>query len=421
MYDTPFTRRQFLNTSLALVSTCGTVPRFLAHASTAVANPSDPDQHRILVVIQLSGGNDGLNTVVPIGDPAYHNARRGLALPEDNLITLDTDTGIALHPSMRGFADLLFEGQASIVQGVGYPNPNRSHFASMDVWHTGDTLAGNRGGRETTGWIGRAMDHACAHHGQDPNLAVVSIGSEAPLATRGQNVNPVAFQDPNLFRWMGNNIHPALAEAYAGLHEGETPSTDAAAFVHRTALDAQLASDQLRDAVRIDTDNEFPRGNRLAQQLKLIAQMIKADLPTTVYYAALGGFDTHSGQLGTHNRLLSNFSQAVSAFQRELADSGHDQRVTTLAFSEFGRRVSQNASQGTDHGAAGPVFVLGPSITPGLIGEHPSLTNLDQGDLIHHTDFRSVYASLLGDWLQLDAAPILGGQFASAPLIQTYA
>jgi uncharacterized protein (DUF1501 family) len=415
-----YTRRQFLRCGLAMVSTVSSVPIFLSRSSSVMARtagplPSNPGvpEDRVLVVVQLSGGNDGLNTVIPFGLDNYYNNRSALAVREADLISLDTNAGIGLHPSLAPLHEMIGEGLAGIVQGVGYPNPIRSHFASMDVWHTGDTLSS-----KGHGWIGKAMD--ATRDQADTSLACVSLGSEAPLATQGKHVKPVTFDRPEMFRWAGRDLHPALGKTYDQLNQPTVPlqddDDDPAGFILRTAMDAQVASDRVRKAVGQRPITSFP-GNALARQLKMVAAMVRAELPTRVYYVALGGFDTHANQAGQHERLLREFATAMSAFYRELKATGHQQRVLTVAFSEFGRRVRQNASGGTDHGTAGPMFLFGPQVSPGLIGEHPSLTDLDDGDLIHRVDFRSVYASVLDNWMKIDSAAALGRRFDHAKVL----
>jgi uncharacterized protein (DUF1501 family) len=402
-----------------MVSAVSSVPAFLSRSSLVMAesagplssNPGVPED-RVLVVVQLSGGNDGLNTVVPYGLDDYYKGRSGLSVRETDLIKLDTNAGIGLHPSLRPINEMIGESLANVVQGVGYPNPIRSHFASMDVWHTGTTLA-NKG----HGWVGKAMD--VSHDQTDASLACISLGSEAPLATQGKFIKPVTFDRPEMFRWSGRDLHPALSEAYDRLNQAPASGLgdDPAGFILRTAMDAQVASDRVRKAVHQTPKTSFP-GNALARQLKMVAAMIRAELPTRVYYVAMGGFDTHANQSGQHARLLGEFASAMSAFYRELKAAGHRQRVLTVAFSEFGRRVRQNASGGTDHGTAGPMFLFGEQVNPGLIGEHPSLTNLNDGDLIHRIDFRSVYAGVLDSWMKIDSNAVLGKRFKHAGVLR---
>ncbi len=420
-----FTRRRFLQSGLVMASTVGTLPHFVQAAASAIAGepgipgnrPGVPED-RVLVIVQLSGGNDGLNTVVPFGVDEYYKLRRRIAVPKTGVITLDKAAGIGLHPSMKPVAALADDGLATIVQGAGYPNPNRSHFASMDIWHAGDTLD-SRG----HGWVGKAMDVVTGGKpGEENATACVAIGREAPLATQGKHIKPVTFERADLFRWGAQGLDDALDSAYHATQRQKTEAKDdeewanQAAFLRRTALDAQIASDRIRRAVARGTETKFPGGG-LANQLRLVAAMIRAELPTRVYYVGMGGFDTHAGQTWRHANLLTQFATAMQAFQNELKATGHDGRVMTMAFSEFGRRVAENASQGTDHGAAGPMFLFGPMVRPGLLGEHPSLTKLDKGDLIHTVDFRSVYAGVLEQWMKADSKKVLGKVYRPAVVV----
>lgn len=440
---TPYTRRQFLERGVLLASAGATLPTFLVNTGSALAGQQRADvsslagvpEDRVLVVVQLSGGNDGLNTVIPYGMPAYHRERARLRITE-GVLPLNQDVGIGLHPALQPLHELVGEKNAAIIQGVGYPNPTRSHFASMDVWHAGDTDAqGSRG--VDRGWIGKALDHDLTRRRakatragkpfEDPyaGLASVAVGSVAPSALRSEHARPVTFERPEHFRWLAEGKHPAIDRAYDTIHHREAatqqaagpPHDTAADFVYRTALDARAASDRVRKALEHDPKTSFPRG-KLADQLRTVAAMIRAELPTRVYYVALGGFDTHAGQPWRHQNLLGELAKSLAGFQKELAATGHADRVVTLTFSEFGRRVRENASQGTDHGAAGPVFLTGAPVRPGLLGDHPSLVDLDRGDLKHTVDFRSVYAGVLEDWLGLDSRAALGGRYPKPNLFQ---
>ena len=428
--QTAFTRRQFMNTGLAVVSTVATVPTFLHNfalaasdenaAALTLSRPGVPED-RILVVVQLSGGNDGLNTLVPYGAPEYYKARPAIAIRQNDILRVDQGQGVGLHNQLAGLKDLMDDGNASVIQGVGYPNPNRSHFASMDIWHTCQA----RGGKGL-GWLGKALDQVAA----DASSAMIAIGRESPLAGQGKRTTPVSFENAELFRWTGRDLHHELGQQYDAINRagvlspagaGPNPGAavgvdDQAAFVMRTALDAQLASDRIRRAIGKGTLTDFPRGP-LANQLRMVAAMIRAGLPTRVYYVGLGGFDTHGGQPFRHANLLRQFGTAMKGFYRELKALGQDGRVLSMAFSEFGRRVAQNASQGTDHGTAGPMFLFGPMVRPGVLGKHPSLTRLDDGDLIYNVDFRSVYAAALEGWLKADSQKVIGKAFKPAPVL----
>ncbi len=419
-----YTRRQFVATSLTLASSSLFVPRFLQSAAGALPHaamgmtsiPGVPED-RVLVVIQLGGGNDGLNTVVPYAWDEYYRARPTIAIPQNQVLTLNDGAG--LHPRMAALKDLYDSGNMAVVQGVGYPNPNRSHFTSMDIWHTADTSATGEG------WLGRYFDSACCGYGagesgaapNDPNpQAGVAIGRTAPLAMEGRKIKPIAFETADLFRWTGQDIHPDLMEPYKHLNEREQSSAPAesnASFLTRTALDAQVSSSLIRKAVSMPPLERYPNSN-LARQLSMVSSMIRAGLPTRVYYVSHGGFDTHAqqgGANGQHANLLGQFADAVGAFYRDLARQENNGRVLTMAFSEFGRRVGQNASGGTDHGTAAPLYLFGPMVEPGMHGQHPSLRDLDQGDLKFTVDFRRVYASVLDTWLKADVKDILGRNY----------
>jgi uncharacterized protein (DUF1501 family) len=254
-------------------------------------------------------------------------------------------------------------------------------------------------------------------------MACITVGREAPLAAQGRHAKPVSFERADLFRWTAGDLHESLGRTYAGINRaGVLPDArladpgSQAAFIMRTALDAQLASDRVRAAVARGTTTTFPPGD-LSGQLRTVAAMIRGGLPTRVYYVALGGFDTHANQAFPHGRNLADFSAAIRAFYTELKSLGRQEQVLTMAFSEFGRRVAQNASGGTDHGTAGPMFLLGPMVRQGIVGNMPSLTDLDQGDLRYHTDFRSVYAAVLENWMKIDSSSVLGAAYKPAPVL----
>jgi len=418
---TPYTRRVFLRNGLTLSAAAATAPWFLQRSALAMTDPSGRvsslagvPEERVLVVVQLGGGNDGLNTVVPFADPAYHNARPRLAIPERSALRLARGVPVGLHPEMGGFKALYDDGLAGVVQGVGYPNPNRSHFASMDVWQTGDP------GGDGAGWLGRYIDNECAGRPE----AGISIGAEAERAMRGRAHAPVTYEGADSLRWAGEAIDVDLDEAYEAMSRAGDVSGGGGhgetGFLMRTALDARLTSDRLSRVRADDRPVEHPR-SRLGRDLAMVAGMIAAALRTRVYYVTIGGFDTHAqqgGERGRHAALLRQVSEGLRAFYADLRATGHAERTLTLVFSEFGRRVAQNASNGTDHGAAAPVFLLGPMVRPGVLNAHPSLTDLDDGDLKHGVDFRSVYAAVLRDWMGADDAAVLGDRFRRARILR---
>ncbi|MDR7486578.1 MAG: DUF1501 domain-containing protein [Armatimonadota bacterium] len=415
------TRREFLHRGLTIVAMGATAPSFLTRTALAMTNPWDlaqvqsrpgaPD-HNILVVVQMGGGNDGLNTIVPFNDDAYYRARPRLAVPKHEVIRLTDEVG--LHPRMAKFRELYDRGAAAVIQGVGYPNPSRSHFKSMEVWHTADP----EGRVLRVGWIGRYFDSKCPVCEQ-PTVGV-NIGPSMPLALRSAAGQGVTLETPETFQWMpsleGIGAREEL-ELFRMLNAPAPNEPGTIDFLRHTAMNAVLSSERVREAVRQYRGGiEYPT-HRFAASLRLIAQMIAGGLATRVYYAHMTGFDTHANQQGVHDALLEQWSTGVEAFYRDLESQGNADRVLVVAFSEFGRRVADNGSGGTDHGTAAPMFVFGKRIRPGLHGRQPSLTDLAEGDLKHAVDFRSVYATVLDRWLGADPAKILGADFERVPFL----
>jgi len=424
MQDHLTTRRVFLQRGLAILAATATVPLFLDQTVMALDNPQDAPltqrpsgtDGKILVVVQLSGGNDGLSMVVPYGDDAYYRARPAIALDAKSVLKIDDYIG--LNPQLAPLKSLFDDGRLAIVQGVGYPNPNRSHFRSMDIWQTAEPERQF----ETSGWLGRYFDNTCS--GTDPR-AGVAIGDALPLAMQGQRIIPLSFERPESYQYRGPDraryqlLNEAPADSSSPAIEPPGPVTASAQldFLHRVAMDAQLSSDQILGVTRAHSPTgEYPR-NPFGAALHTVAAMIAGGLPTRVYYVSLGGFDTHAGQRGRHDQLMTQLGQGLAAFMADLKEQRNDDRVVVMTFSEFGRRVQQNASNGTDHGAAAPMLVLGKSVNPGLVGRHPSLTDLDQGDLRFAIDFRSVYNTLLENWLETPGQPILGQTFNRLPIL----
>jgi uncharacterized protein (DUF1501 family) len=376
---------------------------------SALAAGTVKPNERILVVVQLLGGNDGLNTVVPHGIDGYAKARRALRLPAGQLHKVTKEIG--LHPSMGQMAKLLEDNRLAIVQGVGYPNPDRSHFRSMDIWESARLEAD----ATDTGWLGRAIDATPAKPGEDTRA--LHIGARSlPLALKSKQteVPSLASLEQYKLKLDRRDERDAL-DQLARIDRGSDDPL--LGFMRRSTLTAYDSSKRLEQVTKPKGDSKYPNYG-LAQRLELIAQIIKAGFGTRIYYTSLDGFDTHANQLGTHTALLNELSDSVAAFHSDLRGAGQADRVALLTFSEFGRRVKENASAGTDHGAAAPLFVVGPVAKPGLVGEHPSFDKLDDGDLIHHTDFRRVYASMLETWLGCPSAPVLGPGFAPLELFR---
>jgi uncharacterized protein (DUF1501 family) len=389
-------RRDFLRT-LPLIALAPTVPGFIARAARA----SSPEQDaRVLVVIQLDGGNDGLNTVVPFGDEGYAKNRKALKLDSSRLVKVSD--GIGLHPAMGAAGQLLESGRLGIVPGVGYPNPNRSHFASMAIWQTARLDPEDQAG---AGWLGRGLDPVAGASsiyvgsGSIPN----AIKGRRALASSLERIDDLTF-DPSIAR--------------PGVPSGAPEGDDLVAFVRRSTLDAYASSDRLADLAKDKATSARYPGTALGERLKLVARLLKGGYRSRVFYTSQGGYDTHAGQLNLHSNLLNELSGAMKAFLDDLTDSKLAERVLVVCFSEFGRRVLENDSAGTDHGAAGPVLLAGPGVKPGLLGAYPSLSDLDDGDLKPIVDFRRVYATLLEGWLNLPSEAALGGSFSTLPLLR---
>ncbi|HEY8505218.1 MAG TPA: DUF1501 domain-containing protein [Gemmataceae bacterium] len=395
-------RRTFLRSSL--VALAPAVPGFLARTARAAGPRRDA---RLLVVVQLDGGNDGVNTVVPFKDEGYAKHRRQLRLPEQQLVKVNDEA--AFHPAMREMSELLQKGSFAAVQGVGYPNPNRSHFESMAIWHSARREADGRGG---LGWIGRAFDAAPRPADNSPSSVYVGPG-ELPVALRGRRCVASGLTRPEDFV-LDATVKPSRPGA------PPAPAEDLASFVRRQALDSYATAERMADVLSAPAAGGGYPSSDLARHLQLIARLIKAGTGTRVFYARQGGYDTHAGQYGPHQRLLSELSEGLAAFLKELEAAKLAERVCVLMFSEFGRTVKENGSAGTDHGTAGPVLLAGPAVRAGLIGKPPSLTDLDpeHGDLRVQTDFRQVYAGVLKDWLEIEPAQALGGEYEAVKLFK---
>jgi uncharacterized protein (DUF1501 family) len=431
------TRREFLATGikgLGLVAASAYVPAFITRTARAV--PAETDA-TILVVLQLSGGNDGLNTVVPYANDLYYRNRPTIGIAKD--ATLKLNDQIGLHPSLAPFKSEYDAGHMAIIQNTGYPNPNRSHFRSMEIWHT---AADSDGPSLVNGWLGRYFDAQCT--GADPHKVLdnadigVSFGKVMPQAFRNSANVGLAIDNPNTFQWNASGETESLARAqeeiFSHLNQpgGVTASPMSSMatlgaisdtepqtldFLRHTAMNAMLAGDRIRTILGKDKSKVSYPQSELGNQLGMIAKLIGGGFPTRVYYAYQGGFDTHANQPGTHARVLSDVAQAVGAFRNDLRVQQNSGRVLVLAFSEFGRRVAENGSAGTDHGAAAPVFLFGEQIKAGIHGHAPDLANLVDGDIVHETDFRQVYATVLDRWLGAQSAQLLGRPFQTLQIV----
>jgi uncharacterized protein (DUF1501 family) len=406
-----FTRRAFLRTSLqtsTLVALAPTLPGFLARTARAAAPQRDG---HVLVVIQLDGGNDGINTVVPFADAGYARHRKHLRLPVDRLYKISREVG--LHPAMGDAAKLLESGRLAIVQGVGYPNPSRSHFKSMAIWHSANVNLPKEDvvdaeSKAVYGWIGRALDEGRRPADGSPGATFIGTGAlPAALRSRRSVASTLTRPEDSV---LNLKTRPAAGPAERG--------KDLASFVRRSTLDAYATSERMAQVLRAEDKGASYPATGLAGRLRVIARLLKGGGGTRIFYTSQGSYDTHYVQLTPHADLLSELSGAMKAFLDDLAAAKLAERVVVLCFSEFGRRVAENGSQGTDHGTAGPVFVAGPAVRAGLIGATPPLLDLEDGDLKLSADFRRVYATLLANWLDLPTRPALGGDFEPLPLFR---
>jgi uncharacterized protein (DUF1501 family) len=435
------TRREFLRSTVLGSALSWTVPAFLANTFSALhSDAADKSTQtvtgkdsQILVILQMAGGNDGVNTVVPFANDHYHRARPRLGLAQDKVLKLNDEVG--LHPNLTGFKELYDAGQLSVIQGIGYPNPNRSHFRSTEIWQT----ACDADRVEQYGWLGRYFDNTCS--GCDPTIAV-NIGRQMPQAFAAKHPKGVSLDSPQNYRFISgerakNGEMSSTEESYRKLNQPDSEMLDNSGdtigmlhgpvkhsgsvldFLERTALDAQVSSDEIRAiSSRIENQATYPT-NQLGNSLKLVAKLIGGGLPTRIFYVSQGGYDTHTNQANTHERLLKELGDSVQAFVKDMKAQGNMSRVMLMTFSEFGRRVGENASGGTDHGAAAPMFIIGDKVKAGLLGKYPSLAPADlfQGDLKYNVDFRSVYAAVLEGWLKTKSSPILGKTFEPLAIV----
>lgn len=400
-------RRHFLKSS-TLLGFSTTVPTFLgntAHAATSLNQPGS--RETVLVVVQLTGGNDGLNTVIPYKNDLYFKYRPTIGVPKDKIYGVNSEIG--LHPSASALGRLLNDRQSMcIVQGVGYPNPDQSHFRSMDIWHAASTQQ-----NLTEGWLGKTLKSKSF-----PAFHLAAENEAAPLALSGAPARVPTLSNLNDFQLkLGGasgkekNDQKHLIESVAQGAMDPVKKPDLLDFVRRTAVTTYESTNRIK-AIGSNYEPKVPYPtSTFANRLKLAAQLIDAGIGARLFYLSIDGFDTHAAQGGTtgsHASLLETVSQGISAFYRDLAERGHGDRVCIMTFSEFGRRAKENGSNGTDHGSAAPMFLVGGKVKAGIVGQHPSLEKIPDGNLVHAIDFRSVYAAVLDKWLGIDPRPIVG-------------
>lgn len=392
-----FKRKEFIQIgSLATASLM--LPKFLkAFEGKAMVPPGN----KVVVVLQLSGGNDGLNTVIPVGNDLYHKARPRLGIEKSKVLTLTDEAG--LHPALSGIKELYDDGSLAIINSVGYPNPDRSHFRSMDIWHT----ASQSSEYWNAGWIGRYLDAQC--QGCDKPTQAIEMDDILSLSMKGEHVKGIAVKDPRrLYGTANEKFFRDVMKHHPGT-DGEQPVD----YLYKTMAETLSSADYIFKQSRLHpTSAQYP-ATELGTSMKTIASLIFSDINTKVYYVSLGSFDTHTNQDMQQQRLFTEMSDALRAFTKDLKANGRFDDVLLFTFSEFGRRVSQNASGGTDHGTANNMFLMSGGLKKkGLINPLPDLSDLNEGDLKHKVDFKNVYATVLNKWLNADAGKILGREYA---------
>lgn len=386
-------RRQFLQTG-ALATASMMLPRFLkAFEQPMMAPPGN----KVLVVLQLSGGNDGLNTVIPVTNDIYYRSRPGLGIEKGRALRLTDDAG--LHPSLTALKGLYDNGELGILNNVGYPNPDRSHFRSMDIWHS----ASNSNEYVNNGWIGRYLDAQCAGCAQ-PTQAL-ELDDSLSMALKGEHMKGIAMKDPRrLFNTSNEKYFRDILASHA-TGNSEQPVD----YLYKTMAETLSSADYIFRQSKIHPAAGTYPNTEIGTSLKTIASLIFSDINTRVYYLSLGSFDTHVGQNGQQQRLFMQMNDAIQAFTADLKSNNRFNDVMLVTFSEFGRRVSQNASGGTDHGTANNMFFIGGGLKQkGVLNAMPDLTQLRDGDLQHTVDFKDVYATILKNWLGADDKKILG-------------
>lgn len=362
----------------------------------------------VLVVCQLTGGNDGLNTVVPYADKAYYSLRPTIGIGEDKVLKLNEHLG--LHPSLTGLHELFQQGKVAVVNNVGYPKANRSHFKSMEIWQSASPEGKLKGG-----WIGRHFDILAKHEALSP-IAGLGLSTEKPLALDTQVASIPCFASlADVKSMLGDPDTERMLREIQGMDAMQGSATHAVQQASKSALDAIGI---LQKQLATYTPKGEYGNDAFGQGFKQIAQLIATSPQTRVVYFSAGGFDTHARQPDTHAKLLQGFGNAVNAFQKELESMGRADKVVTIVFSEFGRRASENASMGTDHGQAAPMFIIGGPVKGGVHGPIPDLQNLDQGDVAFTQDFRGVYAATLDHWMGGDSELVLGQKFAPIEVLK---
>ncbi|HTL80302.1 MAG TPA: DUF1501 domain-containing protein [Bacteroidia bacterium] len=407
-----YSRKDFLKLA-GLVSTSFLLPNFL-RGNNKFANQLvnrlalGTTNGKRLVVIQFSGGNDGLNTIVPFADDLYHSARPGLGLMDTEIIKIDQH--MAFNSALQGLADLHNDGHAALLNSVGYPNPNRSHFRSMDIWQT----ASDEDKFLASGWVGRWLDATCDPTNVKPHFAL-EIDDNLSLALKGEKIHGIAMQKPaRLETILSDPLLQGIATEWSA-HDDDHHNVE---YLHKSLAEVNQSAGYLKEHLFKKKSTAIYPQHAFGNHMKLIAELILADCETPIYYVSLPGFDTHAAQKDHQNKQLKVYADSLKAFATDLKGAGMWNDTLVMTFSEFGRRVKQNASKGTDHGTANVMMFAGGSLLKkGLLNEAPDLSDLDNGDLKFKVDFRQVYATVLKNWLQADADIILGQPFQTLDFI----
>ena len=389
-------RKEFLQLG-SLATASFMMPGFLKAFETG---NKVPPGNKVIVILQLSGGNDGLNTVIPVRNDIYYRSRPKLGIEQNSSLHLTDE--IALHPSLAAFKDFYDDGSLGILNSVGYPNPDRSHFRSMDIWQTAS------GSNEyiTTGWIGRYLDAQCK--GCDKPTYALEIDDVLSLALKGEASNAIAMKDPKrLFGTSNERFFKDVLKQHAGGSGEETVD-----YLYKTMAETLSSANYIFEQSRFHPSAAAYPKTEIGQNLKTISSLIFSDINTRVYYLSHGSFDTHINQDAQQKRLFTEMNDALSVFIKDLKDNNRFSDVLLFTFSEFGRRVEQNASGGTDHGTANNMFFISGGLKQkGVLNAMPDLHDLDEGDLKYKVDFKNVYASVLNRWLGADDQKILGKQY----------
>lgn len=393
-------RRSFLQVGSLATATL-IMPKFLK----ALEKPNYvPAGNKVVVVIQFSGGNDGLNTVIPITNDIYYQQRRTIGITKNEALKLTDEVG--LHPSLTALKNLYDNGSLSILNNVGYPNPDRSHFRSMDIWHSAS--ASNE--YIHTGWLGRYLDAQCA--GCDKPTQALELDDTLSLALKGEKSKAIAFKDPRrLYSTSREKFFKDINAAHAN-------TEDTVDYLYKTMSETISSADYIYQQSKLHPSNQAYPATQLGKDLKTISSLILSDINTKVYYVSIGSFDTHAGQAQQQKRLFDQLNDAIKAFTEDMKANGRFDDILMMTFSEFGRRVAQNASNGTDHGTANNMFFIGGGLKEkGILNEMPNLTDLNDGDLKHTVDFRNVYATILNKWLDVEDKKIMGNTFKKMSFI----